>query len=71
MPFNKISFGPVWHLEEIINFFNVKASNSTFGKPSYLEDRINNSVCFNSGKGFSTKSIIFIIRPKLLFDIYS
>ena len=48
-PFNKISFGPVLQLLEIINFFKTKLSNKTFGRPSYLDDKINNSVCLIKG----------------------
>ena len=33
----------------IINFFKTKLSNKTFGRPSYLDDKINNSVCLIKG----------------------
>ena len=71
LPFNKISFGPVGQLLEMINFFNDKASNNTLGNPSYLDDSMNNSVCFSSGNGLSTKSIIFINWFKLFLNTYS
>ena len=40
LPLSNISFGPVGQLDEIINFFKLKASSSTFGRPSYFDDKI-------------------------------
>ena len=38
--------------QEIINLFKVIASSKTFGKPSYLEDKINTSDFLSNGYGF-------------------
>ena len=38
-PLLRISDGPVGQLVEMTNFFNVKASSKTFGKPSNTEDK--------------------------------
>ena len=40
-------------LDDIINFFSKAASNKTFGKPSYFEDKTNKSAFLSIGKGLS------------------
>ena len=51
-PFINISEGPVGQFVDITNFFKLKASSSTFGKPSNLEVRTNKSVAFIYLYGF-------------------
>ena len=51
-PLIKISLGPVGQFEDIMGFFKNCASKRTFGRPSYLEDKIKKSALFKYGYGF-------------------
>ena len=69
-PLSRISFGPVGQSLEITNLFKTTASRITFGRPSYLELRINKSLDLINGYGFFLKSNIFTIFSKEFFSIY-
>ena len=69
-PLSKISLGPDGQLEDIMGTPETWASIKVFGKPSYLDGKINKSDDLIKSEAFFWYPANFIFLLKLLSNIY-